>query len=70
MHEWICLNGLVQTNGKLISIFFQLMADNKKYSNEQRVVNMDLNATFYISMDSFRQALQRNGKIFKFLIRF
>ena len=67
MHEWICLNGLYKLMESLFHFFFQLMADNKKYSNEQRVVNMDLNAMFYISMDSFRQALQRNGNFFKFL---
>ena len=36
----------------------------EKYLNEKQSGNIDKNAMFYVSMDSIRQALQTNGKLF------
>ena len=47
-HQCICLNKLeVQTYGKLFSKFkfvFELMAENRKNSNEKRGVNVEQSA--------------------------
>ena len=43
---------------------FELLAENRKYSNEWRSVNIDQIAMCYISMNSSRRALQTNGKLF------
>ena len=43
---------------------FELLAENRKYSNEWRGVIIDQITMCYISMDSSRRALQTNGKLF------
>ena len=51
----------LQTNGNLLlnSNFFQISGRKpKKYSNEYRGMNIYQSAMCYVSIDSFRQALQ------------
>ena len=64
-----------ETNGKLFSNFvfvFEILAENRKfspktekYSKEQRGVNIDQIAMFYILMDWSQRALQTNEKLYQ-----
>ena len=57
----------IQTYGKLFQIsnsFLNYWPKTEKYSNRQRVVNIDQNAMLYILMDLSCQALQTNEFFF------
>ena len=57
----------LQTNGKLFTNFelvFEFLAENIIFSNQYQGVIIDQSVMCYISMDSSRQALQTNGKLF------
>ena len=69
VHQWICLDKLLQTNGKLFpkkksNLFLNYWPKTEIFLNEKRGVNIDQIAMFYISMDLSREALQTNGKLF------
>ena len=45
-------------------LVFGILAENRKYSNEEKGMNIDQSEMYYISVDLARQALETNVKIF------